>query len=103
MQKPKQIVQAVLFVVFFAVFLKSGSPLVVLVLFLLLCGHSLNLFFYSYNREPAGGKDAEIQSWPQVLTAMFLQLVSLVVLGLIVWLFITRKLQVFDDLRMNAG
>ena len=92
-------VQSILFVVIFIVFLKSQSPYVVLTLLFILCGYVTNVFFHIYNKEAEKSKQQETNNkWTIILVSITLQITSILLVGLIVWLFIERKLELFKTL-----
>ena len=92
-------VQSILFVVIFIVFLKSQSPYVVLTLLFILCGYVMNVFFHIYNKESEKSKPQQTKNkWTIILVTITLQITLILFVGLIVWLFIGRKLELFKTL-----
>lgn len=80
-------------------FLKTESPVVSLTLFIILCAYPVNVFIIILNQEPKpSGKSETGNQWPTIITMMILQILLVCILGLIVWLFIDRKLDVLKSI-----
>jgi len=92
-------IQTILFFLFFMFFLKTESPVVSLTLFIILCAYPVNVFIIILNQEPKLSDKSETgNQWPTIITLMILQILLVCILGLIVWLFIDRKLDVLKSI-----
>jgi accessory gene regulator protein AgrB len=81
-------VQGVLFIVLFTIFRKSGNPVVVLTLFLVLFGTVLNVYLFIQGAEighqlPSHTKQ---QNNRRVMMVLCLQIICLIIMGLLTWL-----------------
>lgn len=95
----QSVTQTILFFVFFLFFLKSETPVIILTLFIILCSYPIEAFLLILNKEPKpGGENKLSNQWPTIIVLLILQLLTVCILGLIVWLFIDRKLDILKSI-----
>jgi len=90
--------QLILYGILFALFFMSTSPLIVLTSFLIICGFGISTFVNISNQEHEKVKSKDKRTSAQVITVLLLQIITLASIGLIVWIFLSKKIEIFKPL-----
>lgn len=90
--------QIILNFVLFFVFIKASSPVVVLTAFLILCGYGISTFVYIASMEHEQSKRGNKRPLSQVIITLLLQILIVAIIGLVVWIFLYKKLDLFKGL-----